>query len=865
MSPPPGAGQERHRPKGQEPLEQLAQARPALAARARALQARVDALAPAGRRLDADRFAAALAELARLGLLRSPNDSDLAGAAGSALVNETLDALSGRADAELRAWAAVLTAADALGADYRPDVAVIAAATDALRARPDLARVRASVAALAGAAGGADLLRRMKTALRSRPEAALDFLELVCDGRSPAPPPVAPPGVGFPAPQPFWRPEDTPAPSRGGSPLFERLRHLGDRLLDDGVGLGRAVQEYAQRRFERRRDDRAPDVGEREDRGRAAERPARRPEQQHAPGALVSSGFAAVGEESGWPKHRSLQAETTYRFWIEIGPERPEDATEQDHHRLVALPSGTDLDVAVFGFDDELQPIAGEDRGRMRLEGATAVVIDATGQRAGRRLWLAVRTSASGRRTQRLRCNVYRGNVLLQSRLISAEVRPHAARTPHPAFRSEVDFSIARDLSARAVAGLRPVSLSVLINDNGAGTHGFRFFGGAGFKQDLVLGGDDLRQQLEQTRAMLREVSWGSREEPTAEEFGRLQDRYATPDRERLADDLIALARTGFRVWDGLVDGLSGGDVAALRALMRPPGRLQIANKQSANLLVPAACLYDAKLRPSAVDVRLCPAYLSATGPLRETPCFQGRCPTWDDELIVCPSGFWGFRHEIGYSASLPFSRGAGSDDADTIALAAGPGHGISFVVGASTDPFLRRRDDHLARVRQLAGSWSRADSATALLGLFGASKPSVVYLYGHGGGDDTSPFFVVGDEADGPIRRADLRDAVDWRDARPLVFLNGCRSSPLRPGAAFSYASGFLQTAHAAGVIGTEISIFESLATAFAEECLRRMVADREPLGSAVRATRLRLLEQGTPLGLAYLAFGPLDVQIAA
>jgi len=72
------------------------------------------------------------------------------------------------------------------------------------------------------------------------------------------------------------------------------------------------------------------------------------------------------------------------------------------------------------------------------------------------------------------------------------------------------------------------------------------------------------------------------------------------------------------------------------------------------------------------------------------------------------------------------------------------------------------------------------------------------------------------------------------------------------------------LQTAHASAVLGAEIAIFESLAVKFAEECLHGFVAGKQ-LGEAVRGSRLALLEQCIPLGLAYLAFGPTEVHLVA
>lgn len=72
---------------------------------------------------------------------------------------------------------------------------------------------------------------------------------------------------------------------------------------------------------------------------------------------------------------------------------------------------------------------------------------------------------------------------------------------------------------------------------------------------------------------------------------------------------------------------------------------------------------------------------------------------------------------------------------------------------------------------------------------------------------------------------------------------------------------TGFIETAHAAGVVGTEITVFESLATKFAERFLAALLIpgrdrSRRSLGDAIRATRLALLRELNPLGLVYIPF---------
>ena len=75
--------------------------------------------------------------------------------------------------------------------------------------------------------------------------------------------------------------------------------------------------------------------------------------------------------------------------------------------------------------------------------------------------------------------------------------------------------------------------------------------------------------------------------------------------------------------------------------------------------MAPVSMIYDYRL-DDAMPTRafeLCPDFLRALekqASLMETSCFTGACPSREQDAIVCPSGFWGFRHSIG----LPVSTG---------------------------------------------------------------------------------------------------------------------------------------------------------------------------------------------------------------
>jgi CHAT domain-containing protein len=112
-------------------------------------------------------------------------------------------------------------------------------------------------------------------------------------------------------------------------------------------------------------------------------------------------------------------------------------------------------------------------------------------------------------------------------------------------------------------------------------------------------------------------------------------------------------------------------------------------------------------------------------------------------------------------------------------------------------------------------------------------------------------------------IRRKDLRSYhVEFKQHHPLVVLNACDTAALEPDKAISLVEGFTYYG-ASAVIGTEITVFTSLAYAFGAKFLDAFVGGSS-LGAAVRQARLDLLRRWNPLGLAYVAYGLYDLRLA-
>jgi hypothetical protein len=599
--------------------------------------------------------------------------------------------------------------------------------------------------------------------------------------------------------------------------------------------------------------------GRKEKRGRPkAGRAARQGRQKRR---VVNVGFASEADAATLiGRDRPLACGRSYYFWLEVG--RPM-AQSLEADKPTALPSEqlppqARLKVVLFGFKDGIEIKKGADIGELELgPGGSASVSRAPARPAsvekgsailGRRLFFPVRTpSRSG--TYRLRCSIYYEQLLIQSRLITARVmvRPRQFKN---ALRSAVDYTLSRTMQPSHLAGMAPHRLSLMVNSNGNGTFGLRVFGET-IKDDASFDGQELQDLIDQARGGLRTAAWGDAQ-PWQPDKQYRYDRGGNFN--QLKGDLIRLAKRGYSFYDHIIDRFSGGakKSKALAALMLKPGHVQIALKESARHILPAAMIYDYPLDGGLKDAnfKICESFSKAFNggaSLENSDCFKGACPTRADSKTVCPSGFWGYRHYLG----MPLSD---TEDIPTEIAWQGSPH---LTIGVSTN--LQLRADHQKALNALKPglAWDYADTRDAVFTSLKESHPHLVYFYCHGGLDHNEAYIKVG-PADGPvIVRANLREQdIEWQDPRPLIFINGCHTTALEPEQALEFVTSFVEVANAAGVIGTEITIFESLARSFAEDCLRRFIVDGKSIGEAIREARLALLKAGNPLGLVYIPF---------
>lgn len=629
------------------------------------------------------------------------------------------------------------------------------------------------------------------------------------------------------------------------------------------------------------------------------------PEDAHR-AFFVNRGFWDENEaDEPHPPHLPLEAGRSAYLWLEIGDRRLEEDAGGAAATLPAdlLPERALLTVAVFGFPGDIRITPGKDVGEIevRSDGSRlAAEVVAPAANPGfladqgllrRRLFFPV-TLPDGRDEGSLRCNLYHAGVLVQSHRVTARLLrgetwrrgevaemvgdPQADHHPH-GVNAEVDYTLSRSLRPESLEGFGRHSLSLLMNHDPEGSHSFHFFseaGGETFKQSPSLGAHEVSKHLSTARAALRLAAWGS-EKPWRE---GMDFRYTEPaDLDTLTTDLARLAKAGRRIYSALRDALAGGEDddtdqadrlrRKLSELTAGTGLLQIAAKDSATEVLPAALIHDQRIdsvNRASEDFTLCPEVrdaLEADTSVLDTPCFRDECPTARKKEVVCPSGFWGYRHRIGMPLSVPEEGDAAAarivyDQAPRLVMAKWEGR--DFVL-------LRRHQKKLDAGLAASGAqppwrWLGVNEGEALEREL-LANPHVVYFYCHGGRSGETPYLKIGDED--RSFRLDLTVIDDlneyehlfWDSPRPLVVLNGCHTTDLRPGDPYNLVTPFIRRVNAAGVIGSEITIFESLAAAFGEALLGRFLAG-VPLGEAVRLARLDLLAARNPLGMAYLPF---------
>jgi hypothetical protein len=451
----------------------------------------------------------------------------------------------------------------------------------------------------------------------------------------------------------------------------------------------------------------------------------------------------------------------------------------------------------------------------------------------------------------RIRVGVYIDQYLLQTVVLDIAVGARPARGP--AVVATVDFALESDFVAIEQRGGR--ALNVIVNQNGGGTHSFHVLGTA-IQRKFDLGEGELVHRVREARSQLRDIAGADEKQYTFDAENR-------GDVDALARHVRRLANFGYALFDDLLCGQDSAFGDALAGL--PPGSIiQVAMTRSAKHVFPWALIYDKPLLRGDDRLRFCDVFDrdlkkgGAPGFLAQNQCLAKGCPHWQDGLVLCPSGFWGFRHRIEQPLTLIHEASGLVVTGSSPTIDTGPQANV--VMGVSLDLEQQAHHDELRQIPSI--SIDRRETREAIGTGLRRTDAALIYFYCHGGRAGSDVWLGVGDRQ--RLFPADLRFfKVSWPAQHPLVFINGCHTVDVSPDDLHSFTKRFAYC-QAAGVLGTEIRVPEVLARAFGRGFLNRFLASPYPqVGEAVRAERLALLERCNVLGLAYTPYCAADVAL--
>jgi hypothetical protein len=437
----------------------------------------------------------------------------------------------------------------------------------------------------------------------------------------------------------------------------------------------------------------------------------------------------------------------------------------------------------------------------------------------------------------------YRGN---QLQSVSLTTIIAASEGPGGATKAEIDYTLTSGFVALGELPRRNAALRVGRQD-GAMTIDVTADGGT--LATFWLSEHQVITALEQARADLFACHAEPRGEGEARQLVNLLDDDHGKESSALFQDMTRLARRGWTFYQMVAR--SRPERRALGRVLRRPSEIQVCRTEMNDLDFPWALIYDIPVESDAA-LEPCTAGWDRVG--RDATARS--CPKDVHALnSLCPFGFWGFRHIIEQPPSVRRGR--------PIRLWAGRGGARPSLTVARSDKLSDDlADRHLSALRRSFAELQVCDRKDTLRKALTGAVGDGLYFYGHGRRplpDEVSTPTVLEIGGGDRILPEDLNAWGEepgwsiWEEVAPLVFLNGCHTvdHDARSWLPFVTAFAGLQ---AGGIVGTEITVEQGLAGAFAERFWELLLAGHE-VGSALHQVRMELLRKGNVLGLAYTA----------
>jgi hypothetical protein len=592
------------------------------------------------------------------------------------------------------------------------------------------------------------------------------------------------------------------------------------------------------------------------------------------------------------PDHEHLMAGTPYSLHLQIQPRGAEGQADEASQAESGEGEKTKLNVVFFSPETDFE-----------LERKTET-LNLPRRGASNEIHRPIKPLQAGQ--HRIRACIYYGNVLLQSALMEATVAQRGARVAAAgpgqgaaAIARTVDYVASTDLVS--LEELPQPALNIFTNQTSDASHWIGVFAASepsGFQLrsgDIhIFGPGDLAERARTLRKLLTKI-----------EGERAYNLAAPPplsqrEQEWRAKDLVDLAVAGWKLYHHLFlsrkDRSEIEQMQSFRAALQAPGIVSVARCRRDNATIPWAALYNLYLDTGKQDeIKLCgvfkdqlaanvwsvdQAVLVEKHDLLDNPqaCrSQPQCPLADPrlrKLTVCPSGFWGFLHQVEQPLQqvtptpvdqVPGEMKVCRFDQTSFLMSA---HDDAVKMAAGVCPDIPDAEQHHAELTALSQStrlklvWEK--DRDQVLELLEQGGHHFYYFYCHGEqeenefklklGPSTSPGYITSDNLD--------PSEIKWpSQPQPLVILNGCETMALTPELIHDFL-GTLRLLGASGIVGTEIKVWTQLARPFGCLVLRHLLHGKS-VGEAFLEVRRYFMRQYNPLGLVYTLHAPAPLHL--
>jgi hypothetical protein len=461
--------------------------------------------------------------------------------------------------------------------------------------------------------------------------------------------------------------------------------------------------------------------------------------------------------------------------------------------------------------------------------------------------------------TARLRAVLYYECNALQSLLVTAHITDSIVTPLQSALAAEVEYCLSGTLHNVEMYPAR--NLNFLTNESADGTHIFSVVG-TDIRENFTFTEGEMKTSLSQARRALLETCAQLDKNGTPVTYRYDPTTNAGTDKQ-FVEDVTKLAWAGSDLYCEFVTNKNQSFAQKLRSALSKRAYIQVSSVKSAKYVFPWALVYD---KPLVADSKnsVCGNFLQdlryvtdLSDPIRvvaalETSlCLSVGCPARYDPNVICPSGFWGLKHILEQPPSVLHEPGTVPSDVQTHLIINGE---AKMVMAISRK--LDYSTKHYTEVSTLKRYKVKLEQnkSEVLSALKASPSPDLIYFYCHGGKEKGKGFLSVGDNEHLWVNDL-VGEELSWPSSHPLVFINGCRTAELLPDDLLDFVNTFTWC-QASGVIGTEISIPESLAQEFAIGIFKSLASPTVSLGESISAQRLLLLAKYNLLGLAYTPY---------